>query len=144
MTQLDVITPFPLPANTPNYTAYDISPGLNFWNIGKYCVYMLFRVSVLKLLFAILVITELNLPGTFDLHDMSFWTTKEMLRLVGTSTTEYALKHPNVKELLYGEKKHHYDLILTEQFFQDAFLMFGQKFKAPIVSICKCMFFIVK
>lgn len=75
------------------------------------------------------------MQSDFDFHDVSFWTNKEMFRLVGVSTTEYALQHPNIKELLYGEN-HHYDLILIEQFYQDAFLMFGQKFKAPIVSIC--------
>lgn len=78
----------------------------------------------------------LSLPQVFDLHDMSFWYTKEMLRIIGISSTEYALKHPNVHKLLHGENTH-YDLILVEQFFQDAFLVFGQKFKAPIVSICK-------
>lgn len=75
-------------------------------------------------------------PVVFDLHDMSFWSTKEMLRIIGVATTEYALQHPNVQQLLHGENRH-YDLILVEQFFQDAFLMFAQKFKAPIVSICK-------
>lgn len=31
---MDVITAYPLPPSTPNYTAIDISPGFNFWPEG--------------------------------------------------------------------------------------------------------------
>lgn len=78
----------------------------------------------------------MNTPDIFELHDMTFWHTKEMLRIIGTTYTEYALQHPNVQRILHANDLH-YDLILTEQFMQEAFLMLGHKFKAPIISICK-------
>lgn len=86
-----------------------------------------------------LVQNKMNLPGVFDMHEVTFLGTKQMLTIVGVSTTEYALQHPNIQRLLHATDKH-YDLILTEQFFQDAFLMFAHKFQAPIVSICKRLF----
>lgn len=70
------------------------------------------------------------------MNAISFWDSKEAYRTIGYSTTEYALQHANVQQILHAEDKH-YDLILTEQYYQDALLMFGHKFKAPIVSICK-------
>lgn len=78
----------------------------------------------------------LNIPSAYEMNALSFWESKEGYRTIGYSTTEYALKHENVQRFLHATDQH-YDLILAEQYYQDAFLMFGHKFKAPIVSICK-------
>lgn len=85
---------------------------------------------------------HLKVSSIYQLHDMSFWNTKEMYRVSGYSTTQYALNHSNVQKLLYADDKH-YDLILVEQFYQDAFLMFAHKFQAPIISICMSYTFLV-
>lgn len=83
-----------------------------------------------------LVKEKLNLPGIFDMHDMSLRTTTHMLTIIGISTSDYALKHPGVQQLIHSEDRQ-YDLILTEQFYQEAFLMLAHKFRTPIVSVCR-------
>lgn len=70
------------------------------------------------------------------MHDMSLRTTKQMLTIIGISTTEYALQHPEVQQLIHSDDRQ-YDLILTEQFYQEAFLMLAHKYRAPIVTVCK-------
>lgn len=80
--------------------------------------------------------SELNLPPIYELNTLTFWESKELYRVIGYATSEYALSHPAVQQLLHGAKDRHYDLILTEQYYQDAFLMFAQQFRAPIISIC--------
>lgn len=69
------------------------------------------------------------------MDDLSFWDSKEGYRVIGYSTTNYALKHPSVQRLMYADDQQ-YDLILVEQYYQDVFLMFAHKFQAPIISIC--------
>lgn len=78
----------------------------------------------------------LKIPDIYEMNSLSFWKTKEVYRIIGFTTTEYAFKHSNVQRFIHAENQQ-YDLILVEQYYQDAFLMFSHKFKAPIVSICK-------
>lgn len=53
---------------------------------------------------------------------------------VGLSTTKYALENPNVQQFI-EQDDNDFDLIISEQFFQEAFLMFAHKYRAPIVTI---------
>ncbi|XP_055713156.1 UDP-glucosyltransferase 2 [Phlebotomus papatasi] len=53
---------------------------------------------------------------------------------VGLLTTRYALEHPEVQHLIRSDKEH-FDLVISEQFGQEAFLMFARKYNAPIVTI---------
>lgn len=53
---------------------------------------------------------------------------------VGLMTTEHALKDVKLKQLIESQEEH-YDLVILEQFFHEAFLMFGHKFKCPVVTI---------
>ncbi|XP_055638321.1 UDP-glycosyltransferase UGT5-like isoform X2 [Toxorhynchites rutilus septentrionalis] len=53
---------------------------------------------------------------------------------VGLSTTKYALENPNVQQFIEQDDSD-FDLIISEQFFQEAFLMFAHKYRAPIVTI---------
>ncbi|XP_055640860.1 UDP-glucosyltransferase 2-like [Toxorhynchites rutilus septentrionalis] len=57
-----------------------------------------------------------------------------VLRWLGLATTEHALHSDNVKQFL-KQNELKYDLIIAEQFVQEAFLMFGHKYNAPIVTI---------
>ncbi|XP_055588576.1 UDP-glycosyltransferase UGT4-like [Uranotaenia lowii] len=53
---------------------------------------------------------------------------------VGLSTTKYALENPNVQEFIEHDDTD-FDLIISEQFYQEAFLMFAHKYRAPIVTV---------
>lgn len=47
----------------------------------------------------------------------------------------YAFENQNVQKFIHSTGLH-FDLVINEEFFGDSFLMFGHKFKAPIVTIC--------
>lgn len=53
---------------------------------------------------------------------------------MGLQTTEHALKSKAVSDFIRTDQSK-FDLILAEQFFQEALLMFAHKYKAPIVTI---------
>lgn len=54
---------------------------------------------------------------------------------IGTSS-KHALENQHVQQFIHSED-HHFDLIIVEDIMHDSLLMFGHKFKAPIVSICE-------
>ncbi|KAL5280357.1 UGT2A1.2 family protein [Megaselia abdita] len=56
-----------------------------------------------------------------------FWTH-------GLETTEYALKDKEVKKFI-SMKNHSFDCFIMEQFFSEAFLMFGHKFNIPTITL---------
>ena len=74
-----------------------------------------------------------------QIFDLKFMNQIDMLGVywwMGIESTQYCLENPMVKNFtLYDDS--HFDLILTEQFFQEALLMFAHKYKAPIVSLSK-------
>lgn len=49
---------------------------------------------------------------------------------------DYALNNTNVKKFI-NRNDLQFDLVINEEIFLDSWLMFGHKFKAPIVTICK-------
>ncbi|XP_053692178.1 UDP-glycosyltransferase UGT5-like [Sabethes cyaneus] len=53
---------------------------------------------------------------------------------VGISTTKYALRNPDVQHFIEQDDSS-FDLVISEQFYQEAFLMFAHKYRAPIVTI---------
>lgn len=57
-----------------------------------------------------------------------------MLTSVGRFASYHGLKDPKVQKIVHS-KDLHFDLVITEQFFQEAWLMFAYKFNAPIISI---------
>lgn len=58
----------------------------------------------------------------------------QLLSTVGSLCGEYALRDPKVRKLALS-KGLHFDLVISEQFFHEAWLMFAHKFNAPIVTI---------
>lgn len=54
----------------------------------------------------------------------------------GLETSEHGLKNPNVQKFI-AKNNDQFDVILAEQFFQESWLMFGHKYKAPIVTLSK-------
>lgn len=57
-----------------------------------------------------------------------------MLHNCGSVCSEYGLRDPKVRRLALRTDLH-FDLVINEQFFQEAWLMFAYKFNAPIVTI---------
>lgn len=53
---------------------------------------------------------------------------------VGLTTTKFALENPNVQQFIEQDDSV-FDLVISEQFYQEAFLMFAHKYRAPIVTI---------
>lgn len=70
----------------------------------------------------------------FDVKIASPIDTIKWMYWLGLNNVEDSLKSKNVQEFIKREDLH-FDLIVTEQEMQESFLMFGHKFKAPIVSM---------
>lgn len=51
----------------------------------------------------------------------------------GVATTEIALKSRNVKEFL--SKDNSFDVVITEMFYQDAFMALAHKYNAPLILV---------
>lgn len=64
----------------------------------------------------------------------SDFTNVQLLNNVGSTCGEYGLKDAKVRKLALS-KGLHFDLVISEQFFQEAWLMFAYKFNAPMVTI---------
>ncbi|XP_073825818.1 UDP-glycosyltransferase family 301 member D1 [Musca autumnalis] len=70
----------------------------------------------------------------FKMHFASDFQNLQMWWMVGEWTSEHALNDPKVKALIASKDKK-FDLVILEQFFHESFLMFGYKFKCPVVTI---------
>lgn len=71
------------------------------------------------------------------IYDMKFDSSYEGIDILfglGLKSTQHALNSKNVKNFIKNNRDD-FDLILSEQFFQESFLMFAHKYKAPIVTI---------
>jgi glucuronosyltransferase len=55
---------------------------------------------------------------------------------IGTSTTEHALQNKRVQDFIQRTNDS-FDVIVAEQFYQEAFLMLAHKYKAPFVTVGK-------
>lgn len=87
----------------------------------------------------------------FCQHDMIFsvkhedlfkWAAKSPLLTAAFGTyfiynsTRHSLENENVQKFIH-DKDQQFDIIVSEELFHDAHLMFGQQFNAPIVTICE-------
>lgn len=52
----------------------------------------------------------------------------------------HALNSKSVQEFIKRTDLH-FDLVINEEIYHDAFLMFGKKFNAPVVTICEYILF---
>lgn len=59
-----------------------------------------------------------------------------MLAFFPVMTADHALSSQNVKDFI-NSNNYQFDIVINEEFFHDAFLMFGHKFQAPTVTICE-------
>ncbi|XP_055838424.1 UDP-glycosyltransferase UGT5-like [Episyrphus balteatus] len=59
----------------------------------------------------------------------------KLLEIIGEKTTEHALKHPKVREIFNRNETHDvYDLLIVEQFYQEAFLALRYKYNIPVIA----------
>lgn len=72
----------------------------------------------------------------FDMKYDSDWENLWLYWRAGLLTTEHALQTQVVQKFI--QREDHFDLVLSEQFFQESFLMFAYKFSCPIVTIGNC------
>lgn len=56
------------------------------------------------------------------------------MNFVGIQTARYAFENNNVKEFM-RQQDLKFDLVIVEVFTHESWLMFGHRFKAPIVGI---------
>lgn len=58
-----------------------------------------------------------------------------MMKAICMGSTEHALKQPKVQAIINAEQTHGvYDLLLVEQFYQDAFLALAHIYNVPVIS----------
>ncbi|XP_053963689.1 UDP-glucosyltransferase 2-like isoform X3 [Anastrepha ludens] len=66
-------------------------------------------------------------------NDMSLFM--DMLHIIGIACTEHALKQPKVQNIINAKQTEGvYDLLLVEQFYQDAFLALAHVYNIPVIS----------
>lgn len=98
--------------NGPNYTEVLIPP-YDFWSDVQ---------------------AHFKTDNLFELTSMSLGGFLKMLEIIGLSTTEHALKQPAVQEIFNRTDTHNvYDVLLAEQFYQEAFLTLGLKYNIPVI-----------
>ncbi|XP_067631961.1 UDP-glycosyltransferase UGT5-like [Eurosta solidaginis] len=116
--QVTAITAFTLdPSNQlgKNYTEVLIEPVYDFWKD---------------------VTEDAGAQNIFELTSMDLAGFLQMLQILGIATTEHALKQPKVQAIINAKKTDDvYDLLLTEQFYDEPFLALAYIYKIPIVSV---------
>lgn len=55
--------------------------------------------------------------------------------MLGLTSSEHRLRDKNVQRFLHRDDLQ-FDIIISEQFFQESWLLFAHKFNAPILTIC--------
>ncbi|XP_002063665.3 UDP-glycosyltransferase UGT4 [Drosophila willistoni] len=97
-----------------NYTEILIEPVYDFWHDVK---------------------LNFGAQHLFELTRMTNYDFLQMLEIIGLKTTEHALRQPRVRDLINAkETKGVFDLLLAEQFYQEAFLALAQVYQIPVVT----------
>ncbi|XP_017033157.1 UDP-glycosyltransferase UGT5 [Drosophila kikkawai] len=114
--QVTMITAFSLQKEHlgSNYTEILIEPVYDFWHDVK---------------------LNFGAQHLFELTRMTNYDFLKMLEIIGLKTTEHALKQPKVQALIHAKKiEGVFDLLLAEQFYQEAFLALAKIYKIPVVT----------
>lgn len=78
---------------------------------------------------------DFGVQHLFDLTRMKNHDFLKMLEIIGLKTTEHALQQPKVQSLIHANQTEGvFDLLLAEQFYQEAFLALAYKYNIPIVT----------
>uniref|UniRef100_A0A182NI27 UDP-glucuronosyltransferase n=1 Tax=Anopheles dirus TaxID=7168 RepID=A0A182NI27_9DIPT len=109
--EVTVITNYARKEPHPNLTEIVIAPIYDFWA------------------------KSVKVDSLFDLTEISIHQMlMGFLYPMGIQTAEYAFTRDNVMDFLRNDNSQ-FDLLLAEQFYQEAYLMLAHKYKIPIVSI---------
>ncbi|KMY95480.1 UDP-glycosyltransferase UGT5 [Drosophila simulans] len=114
--QVTMVTAFTLEKEQlgSNYTEILIEPVYDFWHDVK---------------------LNFGAQHLFELTRMTNYDFLKMLEIIGLKTTEHALRQPKVRALIHAEQKEGvFDLLLAEQFYQEAFLALAHLYKVPVVT----------
>ncbi|XP_055379736.1 UDP-glycosyltransferase UGT5-like [Condylostylus longicornis] len=114
--EITLITAFPINEKLSNYKEILIEPVYDFWtDITKH-----FGVKTI-----------------FDLSELDVIGYMKILEILGVATTDHALKQPKVQEIINASDTiNKYDLLLAEQFYQEAFLPLAIKYQIPVITAC--------
>ncbi|XP_037928661.1 UDP-glycosyltransferase UGT4-like [Teleopsis dalmanni] len=97
-----------------NYTEILIEPVYDFWDDIK---------------------KHFGATNLFELTSMTVFDFLKMLEILGVATTEHALRQQKVVALINAKKTEGvYDLLLAEQFYQEAFLALAKVYNIPVVT----------
>ncbi|XP_065082698.1 UDP-glycosyltransferase UGT5-like [Ochlerotatus camptorhynchus] len=108
---ITAIANYPLSRQHENYTDLRVAPIYDFWK------------------------NSVKVESLYDLTDISIHRMlMDFLFSLGLETAQYGFTRENVQEFIRTDESH-FDLILAEQFYQEAYLMFAHKYKAPIVTV---------
>ncbi|XP_058832649.1 UDP-glycosyltransferase UGT5-like isoform X2 [Topomyia yanbarensis] len=109
--QVTSISNYPLSREHENYTEIRIAPIYDFWK------------------------KSVKVDSLYDLTEISIHRMLvDFLYSLGLETAQYGFTRENVKNFTLNDHSK-FDLILAEQFYQEAYLMFAHKYQAPIVTI---------
>ncbi|XP_017033093.1 UDP-glycosyltransferase UGT5 [Drosophila kikkawai] len=114
--QVTMITAFSLEKEQlgENFTEILIEPVYDYWNDVK---------------------QNFKADHLFELTRLTSHDFLKMLEIIGLKTTEHALKQPKVQALIHAQETEGvFDLLLAEQFYQEAFLAFAKIYKIPVVT----------
>ncbi|KAH8317138.1 hypothetical protein KR074_001979, partial [Drosophila pseudoananassae] len=74
--------------------------------------------------------------SALDMASLPKLTHMKLAQHIGVRSTDFALAHPEVQELIHAkDKKGKYDLLLVEQFYNEGALMLGHLYEIPTISI---------
>lgn len=110
------------------------------WRIYKILCSTLLKILIWKaksssLPYIILVKEDAGARNIFEFTTMDMTGFLQMLQVLGVATTEHALKQPKVQAIINAKQTENvYDLLLVEQFYQEAFLALSHIYKIPVVS----------
>ncbi|XP_052842197.1 UDP-glycosyltransferase UGT5 [Drosophila gunungcola] len=114
--QVTMVTAFSLEKEQlgSNYTEILIEPVYDFWHDVK---------------------LNFGAQHLFELTRMNNYDFLKMLEIIGLKTTEHALRQPKVQTLIHAKQTDGvFDLLLAEQFYQEAFLALAHIYKIPVVT----------
>lgn len=74
-----------------------------------------------------------------EIYSESMFSTLYNIIRVSKLLNQIVFEDENVQRFI-KQPGLHFDVILVEDFFNDSFLMFAHKFKAPVITICRCQY----
>lgn len=87
-------------------------------------------------IFILLIYFTVKHEELYEQTSDSPFKTAGLMSAFGNFSVRHALRNENVQKLIHS-KNLHFDLIINEEIMHDAFLAFGHKFRAPVVTICE-------